>query len=87
MFFGLLCSFERDACLTKRVHEHTKEMLERFKLPVIPTHDAIRSELLTAKKSMDEVSFRMLYIFVYLSYKADYKFTSIKYHLPSLSIS
>ncbi|CAH8562845.1 unnamed protein product [Schistosoma intercalatum] len=49
-----LASFERDACLTKRVHEHTKEMLERFKLPVIPTHDAIRSELLTAKKSMDE---------------------------------
>ncbi|CAH8593824.1 unnamed protein product [Schistosoma haematobium] len=47
-------SFERDACLTKRVHEHAKEMLERFKLPVIPTHDAIRSELLTAKKSMDE---------------------------------
>ncbi|CAH8576252.1 unnamed protein product [Schistosoma margrebowiei] len=49
-----LASFERDACLTKRVHEHTKEILERFKLPVIPTHDAIRSELLTAKKSMDE---------------------------------
>ncbi|CAH8591746.1 unnamed protein product [Schistosoma rodhaini] len=49
-----LASLERDACLTKRVHEHTKEILERFKLPVIPTHDAIRSELLTAKKSMDE---------------------------------
>ncbi|CAI2730391.1 unnamed protein product [Schistosoma spindalis] len=49
-----LASFERDACLTKRVHEHTKEILERFKLPVIPTHDAIRSELLTAKKSMEE---------------------------------
>uniref|UniRef100_A0A3Q0KPW1 Putative leucine-rich repeat-containing protein n=1 Tax=Schistosoma mansoni TaxID=6183 RepID=A0A3Q0KPW1_SCHMA len=49
-----LASLARDACLTKRVHEHTKEILERFKLPVIPTHDAIRSELLTAKKSMDE---------------------------------
>ncbi|CAH8519167.1 unnamed protein product [Schistosoma turkestanicum] len=49
-----LASFERDACLTKQVHEHTKAILERFKLPVIPTHDSIRSEMLTAKKSIDE---------------------------------
>ncbi|KAK4470530.1 hypothetical protein MN116_006075 [Schistosoma mekongi] len=49
-----LASFERDVSLTRRVHEYTKEILERFKLPIIPTHDAIRSEMLVAKRSMDE---------------------------------
>ncbi|TNN08268.1 Leucine-rich repeat-containing protein isoform 1 [Schistosoma japonicum] len=49
-----LASFERDVSLTRRVHEYTKEILERFKLPIVPTNDAIRSEMLVAKRSMDE---------------------------------
>ncbi|CAH8553989.1 unnamed protein product [Heterobilharzia americana] len=48
-----LASFEKDNRLTRQVHEHTKDILERFKLPIIPTHAAIRSEMLVAKKSLD----------------------------------
>ncbi|CAH8857200.1 unnamed protein product [Trichobilharzia szidati] len=48
-----MASLERDNQLTQQVHKHTKDILERFKLPIIPTHDTIRSEMLIAKKSLD----------------------------------
>ncbi|VDQ10106.1 unnamed protein product [Trichobilharzia regenti] len=51
-----MASLERDNQLTQQVHKHTKDILERFKLPIIPTHDTIRSEMLIAKKSLDTVS-------------------------------
>ncbi|CAL8099238.1 unnamed protein product [Calicophoron daubneyi] len=50
-----LAGMERDSRLRDQVQRHMKDVAKRFQVPLPQTHEALKIELLTAKRDLDEV--------------------------------